>query len=172
MKIAIIYHSESGNTEKVAGMIAEGAQQCDGIEAKTMGIDAVDEAFVAEAKAVFLGTPTYGGTYSWQMKKWLDTGKVKLADKLGSTFATANFVGGGADVAELALVHQMLVKGMLVYASGGAKGAPVIHYGAVAIKDGDESQQERARILGKRVAEKALELFGKVIAAILLVFWR
>jgi NAD(P)H dehydrogenase (quinone) len=161
MKIAIIFHSESGNTEKVAGLIAEGARQCEGIEVKTMRIDEVDESFVAEAKAVFLGTPSYGGTYSWQMKKWLDTGKVKLADKIGSAFATANFVGGGADVAELALIHQMLVKGMLVYSSGGAKGAPIIHYGAVTIKDGDDFQQERARIFGKRVAEKALELFGK-----------
>ena len=156
MKIAIIYHSESGNTQKVAGMIAEGAEVREDIEVKTMSIDAVDEAFVAEAKAVILGTPTYGGTYSWQMKKWLDTGSVKLADKLGSAFATANFVGGGAAVAELALIHQMLVKGMVVYSSGGSKGAPVIHYGPVAIKDGDEYQQERARIFGKRVAEKAL----------------
>ena len=94
------------------------------------------------------------------MKKWLDTGGIKLADKLGSAFATGNHVGGGIDVAELAMLQQMLVKGMVTYASGGSKGAPIIHYGAVAIKDGDESQQERARILGKRVAEKALELFS------------
>lgn len=161
MKIAIIYHSESGNTQKIAGMIAEGAHVCDDIEVKTMSIDEVDEAFVAEAKAVILGTPTHGGTYSWQMKKWLDTGKIKLADKLGSTFATANFIGGGAGAAEQALIHQMLVKGMLVYSSGGSKGAPIIHFGAVAIKDGDEAQQERARVLGKRVAEKAVELFSK-----------
>ena len=115
MKIAIIYHSESGNTRKVAGLIAAGAKVRDDIEVKTMSIDAVDKAFVAEAKAVILGTPTYGGTYSWQMKKWLDTGKIKLADKLGSTFATANFIGGGVGAAELALVHQMLVKVMREY---------------------------------------------------------
>lgn len=160
MKIAIIYHSESGNTKKVGELIAEGVKVSNEIEVKTMSIDAVDEAFVAEAKAVILGTPTYGGTYSWQMKKWIDTGGVKLADKLGSAYATANFVGGGAAAAELALIHQMLVKGMVVYSSGGSKGAPVIHYGPVAIKGGNEYQQDRARIFGKRVAEKALELFG------------
>ena len=160
MKIAIIYHSESGNTRKVAGLIAEGAQVSDDVEVKTMSIDAVDKEFVAEAKAVILGTPTYAGTYSWQMKKWLDTGRIKLADKLGSVFATANYVGGGGGVAELALIHQMLVKGMLVYSSGASKGPPIIHFGAVAIKTGSDFEQERARELGKRVAEKALELFA------------
>ena len=159
MKIAIVYHSESGNTEKVAQTIAEGAKVRDDIKVKPMSITEVDEAFIAEAKAVILGCPTYGGTYSWQMKKWLDTGKIKLADKLGSVFATGNHIGGSIDVAQLAMFQQMLVKGMLVYASGGAKGAPVIHYGAVVIKDGDEAQKERARALGKRVAEKAIELF-------------
>lgn len=161
MKIAIIYHSESGNTRKVAGMIATGAKVREDVEVKTMSIDAVDKDYVADAKAVILGTPTYAGTYSWQMKKWLDTGRIKLADKLGSVFATANYVGGGGGVAELALIHHMLVKGMLVYSSGASQGSPIIHFGAVAIKDGNTYQQERARILGQRVAEKALELFDK-----------
>lgn len=160
MKIAVIYHSESGNTQKIAENVAEGARIRDDIEVVTMSISEVDEEFIADAKAVVLGCPTYGGSYSWQMKKWLDTGKIKLADKLGSVFATGNFMGGGIDVAELAMLNHMLVKGMLVYASGGAKGAPIIHYGAAAIQDGDADQQERARVLGKRVAEKALELFA------------
>jgi hypothetical protein len=37
----------------------------------------------------------------------------------------------------------------------------ITYYGAVAIKDGDEFQQRRAKLLGKRVAEKAIKLFGK-----------
>jgi NAD(P)H dehydrogenase (quinone) len=161
MKIAVIYHSESGNTRKVAELIATGARIRDDIEVRTMSIDEVDSDFVAEAKAVILGTPTYAGSYSWQMKKWLDTSRIKLADKLGSVFATANYVGGGGGVAELALIHHMLVKGMLVYSSGASRGAPILHFGAVAIKDGNEFEQERARVLGKRVAEKALELFER-----------
>ncbi|MBI5444409.1 MAG: flavodoxin family protein [Deltaproteobacteria bacterium] len=31
---------------------------------------------------------------------------------------------------------------------------------AELIRDGDQAQQERARIFGERVAQKALELFG------------
>ena len=160
MKIAVIYHSESGNTAEVAERIAQGARLNEGVQVQTMSIKDVDKEFVAEANAVFLGTPTYGGNFSWQMKEWLDTGRVKLADKLGAVFATENFLGGGAGTAEMTLIGHLLVKGMVVYSSGTVKGQPFTHYGCVTIKAGDEAQQERARIFGQRVAAKALELFG------------
>lgn len=160
MKVAVIYHSESGNTAKVAELIAEGVRQNEGVEVQTMSVKEVDKEYVAEAKAVFLGTPTYAGCFSWQMKDWLDNGKVKLTDKLGAVFATENFLGGGADTAEMGLIGHLLVKGMVVYSAGTSQGQPFTHYGCVTIKDGDEAQQERARIFGQRVAAKALELFG------------
>jgi NAD(P)H dehydrogenase (quinone) len=160
VKIAVIYHSESGNTAQVAERIAGGARLHEGVEVRTMSVAGVDKAYVAEAQAVFLGTPTYAGTLSHQMKDWLDTGRVNLADKLGAVFATENYVGGGADTAEMALIGHMLVKGMVVYSAGASKGQPFTHYGCVTIKEGDEAQQERARIFGQRVAAKALELFG------------
>jgi NAD(P)H dehydrogenase (quinone) len=159
MKIAVIYHSQSGNTEGIAHLVAEGARINDGIEVVPMNIENVDENFISEAKAVIFGCPTYCGTFSWQMKKWFDTTKVKLEGKLGSVFATEKYIGGGADVAELGLIGLMVVKGMLVYTAGYVKGQPVTHYGAVAIADGDGPQQHRAMVLGRRVAEKAVELF-------------
>ncbi len=167
MKIAVVYHSESGNTEKVAQIVAEGAKMGNGadcanpIEVVLMSIESIDDQVLSEAEAVIFGCPTYCGTFSWQMKRWFDTAKVDLAGKLGSAFATENFVGGGAAVAELGLIGQMLVRGMLVYTAGTSKGKPMTHYGAVSIRDGDEKQKERARLLGRRVAEKALELFGQ-----------
>jgi NAD(P)H dehydrogenase (quinone) len=161
MKISIVYHSENGNTKKVAQLIAEGAGIAADIDVKTMSIDQIDEVFLAESQAAIFGCPTYYGTFSWQMKKWFDTAKVNLAGKLGSVFATENHLGGGADMAELGMIGHMLVRGMLVYSAGGSKEGPITHYGAVTIKDGDEFQQHRAKLLGKRVAEKAMELFGK-----------
>lgn len=160
MKIAVIYHSESGNTAQVGELIAEGARLNPGVEVRTMSVKDVDTDYVADAKAVFLGTPTYAGSFSWQMKDWLDNGRVRLADKLGAVFATENYLGGGADTAEMTLIGHLLVKGMVVYSAGTSQGQPFTHYGCVTIKAGDEGQQERARIFGQRVAAKALELFG------------
>jgi len=160
VKISIIYHSESKNTQKVAETIADGARITDEIEVKCMPIEDVDRDFLGASKAVFFGSPVYCGAYSWQMKKWLDTHDNMLAGKLGAVFATENHLGGGADVAELSLIGCLLVYGMLVYSAGVSKGDPYTHFGAVCIRDGDETQKERARLFGARIAKKAVEVFG------------
>ncbi len=160
MKIAAIYHSESGNTLKAAELILSGAQKLEGVETKSMSIEDIDEAFIAEATVVFFGTPTYMGTYSWQMKKWLDTYKLSLAGKIGCVFATANFYGGGAENAELAIASELLAKGMFVHSGGCASGQPFTHFGAVSIKDGSEDEQLRYRAFGERVARNVMTLCG------------
>ncbi|SJZ51317.1 flavodoxin family protein [Selenihalanaerobacter shriftii] len=160
MKLAILYHSESGNTETVAGIIAEGASSAGNVEVKCMGIEDIDQGFLDEAAAVIFGCPTYLADFSWQIKKWFDTShEFDLSGKLGAAFATENYLGGGADSALLTLAGHMLVKGMLVYSVGSAEGKPFTHYGAVCIKEGDAEQQERAKLFGSRVAAKALEIF-------------
>jgi NAD(P)H dehydrogenase (quinone) len=160
MKAAVVYHSVTGNTEKIAKLVVEGMSSVSGVDAKTMSIDAVDEEYIKEAKLVVFGCPTYAGTGSWQMNKMLVTSKTKLGGKLGGVFATEKYIGGGADVAELIMIDMLLVKGMLVYSAGASEGQPFTHMGAVAIQDGDEYQQDRAKIFGARMAGKAVELFG------------
>ncbi len=163
MKLSIIYHSESGNTKKVAEIIAESIRQIDDIEVKTMSIDDIDESFVNASVAVIFGSPTYCGTCSWQIKKFLDTSAtIKLNDKLGGIFITENFIGGGADFAEITLIACLLVRGMLVY-SGGTQQVPT-HFGAVLIKGGDELQINKAKVFAQKFANKALELFSKTVA--------
>ncbi len=161
MKISVIYHSQSGNTKRIAEIIAEGARLGGEVEVKSMSIDEVDEPFAESSKAIIVGCPTHRGAFSWQMKKWIGTTKLKFAGKLGSVFATEAYIGGGADFAEMELVAHFLVMGMLVYSGGTSWGQPYTHYGAIAIKDGDEAQRERARIFGERISRKTLELFGK-----------
>lgn len=161
MKISIIYHSETGNTAKVADVIAEGVRKAGNIEVKCMSITDIDDDFSKASSAVIIGTPTYLASFSWQMKKFLDT-ELKSLDiegKLCGVFATANYFGGGAEVAELTLIGQLLVRGVLIYSAGASKGQPYTHLGAVAKRDGDEFEQERARLFGERFGEKALELF-------------
>lgn len=163
MKIAIIYHSESGNTKKIADIIKSEAEGAAGIEAKAISLadmgDA-DKRFIGDSRAVIFGCPTYAGTMSWQMKKYLDTVDVPLAGKLGSAFATENHLGGGADFAELSIIGCLLVRGMVVY-TGGAAEAPFTHFGAVAIKGGDDAQVDRAKKFALKIVKKAKELFSE-----------
>ena len=160
MKIAIIYHSKTGNTKKVAEIIGQGIKDSGDIEVKLMGIDEVDYEFLKEAKAVIFGTSTYYANVSWQIKKWFDESfGCNLEGKIGAVFATEDYLGGGADTVLMTLIGHMMVKGMLIYSGGSALGQPYIHMGIVTIKDGDEGQKQRAKIFGERIGKKVLELF-------------
>ena len=161
MKIAILYHSETGNTARMAALVREGCMSAPGVEAACMSIDNVDEAYVAEAKAVIFGSPTYEGTCSWQMKKFLDTGPRGLAGKLAGVFVSQNWPGGGgASFAEMTIIAGLLVLGMMVYAGGIAVGPPFLHFGAVSTRaPEDDFYRERCVKLGKNIATKAVELY-------------
>lgn len=161
MKIAIIYHSEDGNTRQLAQTIAKGTKINDNIVSKIMSINDINRLFVEEADALIIGSPTYWGNFSWQMKQWLDTTDIKFAGKLGSVFATSNSVGGGTEFAEISIITHLLAKGMLVYSSGCSTDKPYTHFGTVKIASCEEKPDERAILFGQRIAAKAYELFSK-----------
>jgi len=162
MKIAIVYHSETGNTEKMAELVCAGCALVEGVEARCMPITAVDETYVVESRAVILGSPTYEGSCSWQMKRYLDAGAKGLAGKLGGVFASQNWPGGGgASFAEMTMIAGMLVRGMIIYSGGITKGQPYLHFGAVSRRAPEEElYRERCVKLGENIARKAVELFG------------
>lgn len=163
LNLAIIYHSESGNTKKAAEYIKSGAESFEAVNVKVMPIEEVDIDFVNSAQAVIFGTPTYLGDLSHQMKNWFgnQSDKLSLNGKLGAAFATQRYIGGGATNALKTILSHLLVKGMLAYSAGAGEGKPFTHFGAVCIESGDEKQQKRAEIFGRRVAKKALELFNR-----------
>jgi NAD(P)H dehydrogenase (quinone) len=163
MKVAIIYHSETGNVREMAELVRQGCLRIPNVEAMTMPVDETDEAFLAESAAVILGSPTYEGSCSWQMKKFLDTGPTGLAGKLGGVFVSQNWPGGGGgSFAEMTLIAGMLVHGMVIYSGGIAEGSPYLHFGAVSQKAPDEDiYRDRCLKLGHNIAAKAVELFGE-----------
>lgn len=86
--------------------------------------------------------------------------------KGGNTKEVSQIIAEGAkisdeiEIKQMGLIGHMLIRGMLAYSAGCTKEGPITHYGAVTIKNGDEWQKRRAMLLGKRVAEKAIEIFG------------
>lgn len=163
MKVAVVYHSESGNTERMAQLVAEGCRAVsDTVEVRLMTIAAPDVEYLRKAGAVILGCPTYEASCSWQMKRYLDTAGSELEGKLAGFFASQNWPGGGgASVAELMMIAGALVRGMLVYSGGISQGHPYLHLGAVSTRAPEQDlYRERCLKLGKVITEKALELFG------------
>ncbi|MFC1526260.1 flavodoxin family protein [Candidatus Latescibacterota bacterium] len=162
MKIAVVYHSETGNTERMAELVKEGCESVAGVEARCMPVDEVDDGYIRDAKAVIFGCPTYEGSCSWQMKKFLDTEPPPLGGKLAGVFASQNWPGGGgASFAEMTVIAACLVHGMLIYSGGIAVGMPFLHFGAVSRKGPDEElSRERCIKLGQNIANQATELFA------------
>jgi len=161
VKVAIVYHSVSGNTKKQAELVKEGALSIAGTEVKTMSIDDPDNEWIEESDAVIFGSPTYEGSMSWQMKKYFDTPRVDFSGKLSGFFASQNWPGGGgADMAEMTMIAAALVLGMLVYSGGVSEGYPPLHFGAVSHKaPSTDIDRERAIKLGKNIASMAKKLF-------------
>jgi NAD(P)H dehydrogenase (quinone) len=162
MQIAIVYHSESGNTARMAELVREGCSRVEGVEARCMSIDALDQDYIDAAQAVILGSPTYEGSCTWQIKRYLDRDAKGLAGKLGGVFVSQNWPGGGgASFAEMTIIAGMLVRGMLVYSGGITEGHPYLHFGAVSRRAPDEDlYHERCLKLGENIARKAVELLG------------
>ncbi len=164
IKIAIVFHSETGNTEAMAAMVADGCRGVEGVdEVRLLHLDTVDTGYLESCHAVILGCPNYEGCCSWQMKKFLDSSDARpLAGKLGGVFVTQNWPGGGGgSFAEMAMIAGMLVRGMLIYAGGITRGHPPVHFGAVARRIPEGIDRERAIKLGANIGEKAVELWGK-----------
>ena len=100
MKMAVIYHSVTGNTKNMGDLIVKGMNSIEGVEAQAFPIEAVDVEFVKEAKCVVFGSPIYAAHITGQMMNYLLSyaGKLNLAGKLVGAYATAQYVHGGAEL--------------------------------------------------------------------------
>lgn len=164
MKMAVIYHSVTGNTRNMGDVIVKGMNSVEGVEAQGFPIEAVDVEFAKEAKCIVFGSPIYAAHITGQMMNYLlgDAGKLNLAGKLVGAYATAQYVHGGAELGIREMLDHAMVKGALTYSGGGSFGKPVIHLGPVGIDNTMDIHQfaENFEIYGTRMAKKAMELFG------------
>jgi NAD(P)H dehydrogenase (quinone) len=98
-KTVVVYHSGYGHTQRIAQIVAEGA------DADLLAIDAegnlpeADWAALDAADAIIMGTPTYMGGPSWQFKKFADaTSKAWFTrawqDKLFAGFSVSASLNG------------------------------------------------------------------------------
>jgi NAD(P)H dehydrogenase (quinone) len=166
LKITVLYFSQTGNTEKMAGVVRDGILGYDGdIEVSLMNIiseDNIDKDFLSDSSAVIFGTPTYVAGTCWQMKKFFDTRfDCKLDGKLAACFSTAGCLWGGPDIAIQSILEMALTHGMLAYSSGTEFGRPYIHLGPIALMNKLEENNEIFTLFGKRIAQKTAELFKK-----------
>lgn len=155
-RILIIYDSRTGNTEKMAMAVAEGAKK---ISDTTVAVKNVDRAKVEDllaADGIILGSPTYYGDMSGRLKEFIDkSNKIhgKLKGKVGGAFTSAGGTACGAETTLLAMTHALLIHGMVVQGRFDDK-----HYGPTAVEEPKKGDEELCQELGARVATLARKL--------------
>ena len=99
LKIVIIYDSKTGNTEKMAKAIAEGASGHAEVEVKKIG-EAFPLIIMADADGVIFGSPVYYADISNNMKDFLshvetyiNANKRKINNKPASVFGSYGYDG-------------------------------------------------------------------------------
>ena len=154
-KVLITYHSATGNTEKMAKLVAEGATKA-GADVTLKPIAEIEARHLLDYDAIIIGSPTYYGAPAASVRKLFDD-SVKhhgqLEGKVGAAFSSSANIGGGNETTILSIIHSMLIHGMIV--QGNSKGD---HYGPVSVNAPDSRVEKQCRELGRRTAELAARL--------------
>ena len=93
-RVIVLYYSRTGNTEKMAKAVAEGAKNVQDVEVKLM-LHATPEQ-LSNADAIIIGMPTYHHDVTSDMKKLLEETAFKginLKGKIGATFGSYGWSG-------------------------------------------------------------------------------
>lgn len=94
MKILVLYYSRTGNTEKMAKAVAEGAQINDTIKVELNFH--VEPEELSDFDAIVIGTPTYHHEMPMDFKKLFEEvaeKKISLKGKVGATFGSYGWSG-------------------------------------------------------------------------------
>ncbi len=99
LKIVVIYDSKTGNTEKMANAVAEGAGEHVEVEIKKIG-EAFSLTVMADADGVIFGSPVYYADISNNMKDFLahvetyvKANKKKINNKPAAVFGSYGYDG-------------------------------------------------------------------------------
>ena len=140
-KILIVYYSHTGNTEKMAEAIAEGARTVHGVEVELKRYEAPQR--LVDFDAIIVGAPTYHHTMTNNIRKLLEEvafHDVNLRGKIGAAFGSYGWSGEAPglvlEVMENKFEMEVLKRPLLI------KYAP------------DEEGLHKCKGLGKAVADR------------------
>lgn len=151
----VIYYSRSGNTKRMAEMIAQAMIDA-GLPSDCKSVDKVGVDDLLKYDAIVVGSPTYYGGMAAQVKQLIDDSVVKhgqLDGKVGAAFSSSANIAGGNETTILNILHAMIISGMVI--QGDPQGD---HYGPVSIGRPDQRVEKLCARWGKRIAELTAKL--------------
>lgn len=158
-RILVLFDSKSGNTAKMAALVAEGAGAIPDTEVRVRSVDEATAQDVIWCDGLAVGSPTNMGLLSWKMKRFWDETMgghwMKLDGRIGCAFSSAGGWGGGMEIACQSILTVLMNFGFLTFGvTDYATKLHTLHYGAVTAREPrTEDAQAACRILGQRLAE-------------------
>jgi NAD(P)H dehydrogenase (quinone) len=184
--VAVVYHSGTGHTQKMAEAVAEGAGSVAGVRANLIAIDGKDITNgrwqnddvlgqLDASDAIIFGSPTYMGGVSGQMECFLDATaerwmKQSWRDKIASGFSVSGGPSGDkfntlVRFATLAMQQGMIWVGLGIIPNSEGLNRLSFYFGAggQAMQEPPEEapnaeDKKTGAALGQRVAEVAIRL--------------
>ena len=185
-KVCVIYHSGYGHTQRVAESIVSGVESVSDVVCKLISVNELEDDSplwdeLDDSDAMIFGTPTYMGSVSADMKKFMESTssrwmEMKWADKLAAGFTNSGSQNGDKQNSLVALCTFAAQHGMvwinLNQAPGNNHSGGSVEdvnrlgasLGAMAQSNVDEgpdtaplqSDLKTAELLGERVAKSTL----------------
>lgn len=182
-KVAVVYHSGYGHTQRLAEAVLAGAAGVSGVEARLFAVGELDDAAWAEldaADALIFGSPTYMGSATAKFKEFMEASSKRWytqvwKDKLAGGFTVSASQNGDKASTLMQLFifaqqHGMLWMGPGLMPGNNHSGGSVedlnrlgCQFGAMAQCGGDQgaehipaSDLRTAEALGQRIAQSAL----------------
>ncbi len=158
-KVLVLYSSLTGNTEKMAHYVAEGAKSIEGIEVRIKNVKEATKEDVLWCDGLAVGSPTNMGILSWELKKFFDEelGELwgKIDGKIGCAFSSSGGWGGGNEIACMSILTVLMNFGFLVFGVTDYVGEKfTLHYGAVVAGEPRKDEEIKACMrLGRRLAQ-------------------
>ena len=169
VRILIAYHSRTGNTEKMAAAVREGAASVAGVEIVLRKVAEVSADDIIKADGIVLGTPVEWGNLSVEAKRFIDrvgevlgkAGPTYGEGRTAAVFCTAGSPSNGQEMARLAGIAAFLHMRFVVI--GGVNDEGFGSLGPQAMTNGsppgiNERDRAEAKRFGERFARLTLQL--------------
>lgn len=168
VRILIAYHSQTGNTEKLANAIREGGTSVAGVEMTVQKLADVKDGAILECDGIVIGTPVHWANMSVETRQFMDRlanvlakGKVWGDGRTGGVFCTAGNVSSGKDTTRLSLISALLAMRFVIIGAVDAEGFGILGPQATTAA-GDPgisaAELEEARRFGERFARLTRQL--------------
>ena len=142
-RLLVFYHSRTGNTQKMAEAVAEGARSVQGVEVELKTDMEVGPEDLGKAEATVIGAPTYRHDMSTGIKNLLDetaSKQVATKGKLGACFGSYGWSGEAPKL----VLHAMKEKLQM----------NIIEIPVQAKNSPSPDDLEKCRDLGRAVSQK------------------